>query len=277
MGKKILLGFAVFLAAFAVYYRAGGIKDNTDIPFVNDEAVKGKWRSVDFVKSPEQFKPGVKTWQPDLFLKGLTFLDGGKLFESWLTWTNGYVINKEDGTAATYAIREIGGRQYLFFQWKTPEYTIFRKPPWYYVLERGAYTGDGSDILKDDIKLPFVDDPAVTGTWTSVDFVREPEQFVPGARRFRGDLYLEGLTFLPGGKTPKPWFGWTRGVVMHLGGDHTASRYTIKELNGNLYMFFEWKSGDYIIRHQKPQYYVLRKVTPGRGPAGKPLDRVEAR
>jgi len=132
-------------------------------------------------------------------------------------------------------------------------------------------------LVDDFSNLSFVNDPAVLGEWRSVDFVREPEQFVPGARRFRGDLYLEGLTFLPGGKTPKPWFGWTRGVVMHLGGDHTASRYTIKELNGNLYMFFEWKSGDYIIRHQKPQYYVLRKVTPGRGPAGKPLDRVEAR
>lgn len=133
----------------------------------------------------------------------------------------------------------------------------------------GRYVDDFSN-------LGFVNDPQVLGKWVSVDFVREPGQFVPGARRFRGDLYLEGLTFLPEGKTPAPWFGWTRGVVMHLGGDHTASRYTIKEMNGALYMFFEWKSGDYIIRHQKPQYYVLKKAEPGAGQAGGPvLERAE--
>lgn len=140
-------------------------------------------------------------------------------------------------------------------------------------------------LVDDFSNLSFVNDPAVLGEWRSVDFVREPGDFVPGVKKFRDSLYLGGFRFKPGGAmgiipfAPEgaSWFGWTRGVVMHLGGDHTASRYTIKELNGNLYMFFEWKSGDYIIRHQKPQYYVLRKVTPGRGPAGKPLDRVEAR
>lgn len=122
--------------------------------------------------------------------------------------------------------------------------------------------------LVDDTALPFVDDPAVIGEWHSVDFVREPGDFVPGARKFRGELYLESLTFLPGGRTAVPWFGWTRGVVMHLGGDHTASRYIIKEMNGAVYMFFEWKSGDYIIRHKKPEYYVLKKAAPGAGPGG---------
>jgi bla regulator protein BlaR1 len=92
-----------------------------------------------------------------------------------------------------------------------------------------------------------------------VDFVKTPDQFVPGVQKFSGSLYLEGLKFLPNGKTAVPWFGWTRGVVMHLGGDHTAARYAIKEIAGAKYMFFEWKSGDYIIRHQKPEYYVLRK------------------
>jgi len=115
--------------------------------------------------------------------------------------------------------------------------------------------------LRDDFSnLSFVNDPAVLGKWVSVDFVREPSQFVPGEQQFEGSLYLEGLTFLPKGKTPQPWFGWTKGVVMHLGGDHTASRYTITQIAGATYMFFEWKSGDYIIRHQKPRYYVLKKV-----------------
>ena len=35
--------------------------------------------------------------------------------------------------------------------------------------------------------------------------------------------------------------------------------YLIKEIAGSKYMFFEWKSGDYTIRHMKPKYYVLKK------------------
>lgn len=121
--------------------------------------------------------------------------------------------------------------------------------------------------LVDDINLPFADDPAVIGEWRSVDFVAEPSAFAPGAKRFGGDLYLGGFKFFPGGKmavlpnAPEsaPWFNWTRGAVTH-NGDRTASRYTIKTLKGGTYMFFEWKSGDYTLRHRKPQYYVLKKV-----------------
>lgn len=121
--------------------------------------------------------------------------------------------------------------------------------------------------LVDDINLPFVDDSAVLGAWRSVDFVKEPEDFKPGTKRFRGDLYLGGFNFYKGGAmgvapfAPEsaPWFRWTRGVVTHSG-DRTASRYFIKEIGGRAYMFFEWKSGDYVFKHRKPEYYVLEKV-----------------
>ena len=120
--------------------------------------------------------------------------------------------------------------------------------------------------LTDNINLPFVNDPAVLGEWRSVDFVAEPGEFAPGAKRFRGDLYLGGFKFFAGGamavlpNAPEsaPWFRWTKGVVTHSG-DKTASRYFIKEIKGASYMFFEWKSGDYVIRHKKPEYYVLKK------------------
>ena len=123
--------------------------------------------------------------------------------------------------------------------------------------------------LVDDISLPFVNDPAVLGEWESVDFVRTPAQFVPGKPGFTGERYLKVMKFLPDGvmawaiesgeTAVLPFMAWTKGVVMHRGGDKTASRYTIKEISGALYLFFEWKSGDYIIRHQKPRYYVLKK------------------
>jgi len=72
-------------------------------------------------------------------------------------------------------------------------------------------------------------------------------------------LYLKDLTFKDNGKMDHSWIKWTNGVVMHSG-DKTASAYTLKEINGSTYMFFEWKSGDYIFRNMAPSYYVLKKA-----------------
>jgi len=254
--KKVILAAVIILLAVFFLRRT---KDDTSMPFVNDEAVKGKWQAVDFVKSPDKFDPAVRSWGSEPFLKGMTFLDEGRLFESWWTWTKGFVLNKNEGTASKYLIKKINGADYLFFEWKTRDYTVFHKPPWFYVLKRGAYLGDGADIIRDNIDLPFVNDPAVTGSWRSVDFVETPEAFSPRTRTWQNDLFLKELIFLPGGKSPSGWLTWTKGVVMHHG-DKTASKYFIKEMDGRKYMFFEWKSGDYTIRHRKPSYYVLTKT-----------------
>jgi bla regulator protein BlaR1 len=126
----------------------------------------------------------------------------------------------------------------------------------------------------DNIDLPFEDDPDLIGRWRSVDFVKSPEQFVPGKRASNGPLFLEEMSFLGAGKmkmvidnpegrrnadVPRPWLSWTKGVVLHKGGDHTASKYILRELEGTKYLFFEWKSGDAIYFHLPPQYYVLEK------------------
>ena len=121
-------------------------------------------------------------------------------------------------------------------------------------------TFDSQGRIVDKINWPFVDDPDVIGTWKSVDFVREIEEFDPQQKRWNGDLYLKKMAFLEGGKTYRPWWTWTKALIFHSG-DRTASKYVIKEIGGATYMFFEWKSGDYTIRHMKPHYYVLRKVS----------------
>ncbi|MCX5793219.1 MAG: hypothetical protein NTY45_13525 [Elusimicrobia bacterium] len=267
--KKSLTALFLALMTVASYgYALERIVDNIDLPFVSDPAVLGEWVSVDFVKEPSDFTPGAKRFQGKLYLEGLNFLPGGKTAAPWWTWTKGVVMHSGDKTAAAYTIKELNGKEYMFFEWKSGDYTIRHQKPEYYVLKRAAQkqAGNGSPAgltraqgrLVDNIDLPFVGDPAVLGEWVSVDFVREPAGFTPGKKSFGGELYLEGLTFLPGGKTAKPWWTYTKGVVMHSG-DHTASAYTIKELDGHTYMFFEWKSGDYTIRRQKPQYYVLEK------------------
>jgi hypothetical protein len=128
--------------------------------------------------------------------------------------------------------------------------------------------------IVDNIALPFENDPDLLGRWKSVDFVKSPEQFIPGKPASNSSLFLEEMTFLEAGKmkmvidnregrrnadAPRQWLSWTKGVVLHKGGDHTASKYFIKELEGKKYLFFEWKSGDVIYFHLPPEYYVLEK------------------
>ena len=107
-------------------------------------------------------------------------------------------------------------------------------------------------------KYPFVDDPEAIGKWVSVDFVSDQQEFTPGRKHWRWDLWFKGITFFKGGTTNWAW-NWTNGLLLHMGGDHTASHYIIKTIDGEQYMFFEWKSGYYVVLHRKPVYYVLKK------------------
>ncbi len=116
-----------------------------------------------------------------------------------------------------------------------------------------------SEHKVDNIDLPFVDDPKIIGTWKSVDFVKEIDDFHPEENNYEeGELYLKKLIFYENGRTFRTFWTWTKGVVMHSG-SKTAAKYEIKEIDGDKYMFFEWKSGDYTIRRMKPKYYVLKK------------------
>ena len=124
---------------------------------------------------------------------------------------------------------------------------------------RGALAGTqftASVGSKDNIDLPFVNDPQVLGEWESVDFVADIASFNPEQLTAKGKLYLKKLTFLENGKTPQSWWTWTKGFLIHHG-DQTASRYEIREIKGRPYLFLEWKSGDVTIAGMKPHYYVL--------------------
>ncbi len=228
----------------------GRTEDDINLPFVNDPAVLGSWKAVAFVDAPEAFVPGAAAG--DLYLKELVFLPDGKTPNGWLTWTKGAVMHHGDKTASRYELKKINDTEYLFFEWKSGDYTIRHQAPRYYVLKKEA------PLRQDNIGLPFKIDPRVPGEWESVDFVESPANFNPAARAWTGDLYLKRLVFLPGGRGGNSWWTWTRGVVMHHG-DKTASHYEIKKIKGAAYMFFEWKSGDYLMRGAKPFYYVLKK------------------
>jgi len=266
----------------------GRIVDKIDYPFVNDSKIIGTWKSVDFVREMKQFKVGQKYWKKqwkdkgdELHLKELIFLPNGKTTKRWRSWIKGLVFHSGDKTASKYTLKDIEGSTYMFYEWKSGDYSIRYMKPFYYVLKKvssetvhepmvgkKAHIPPTSTIneqgrIVDKIDYPFVNDSKIIGTWKSVDFVGEMEQFKAGEKQWKGrggDLYLKELIFLPNGKTFKPWWTWTKGLIFHSG-SKTASKYTLKDIEGSTYMFYEWKSGDYTIRHRKPAYYVLKKIS----------------
>ena len=229
-------------------------QDEVNLPFADDKALQGYWVSVDFVKKPENFNPGKKAFRDDLFLKDLIILPEGKILNSAFSWTKGHILNPVDKANSAYQIKQIDGETYLFFEWKSGDYTCLGMTPSYYVLRKAA------NIRTDDTNLPFKNDKKVIGKWQAIDFVFDPSEFKPGQKFWKGDLFLETLTLLPKGKTPmSPAITWTKGKILHHN-DKTASAYEIKKIDGKEYMFFEWKSGDYTFRGRNPAYYVLERV-----------------
>jgi hypothetical protein len=197
----------------------GRIVDKTDYRFVNDSKVVGAWKSVDFVREIHQFNPNEKSWKGDLFLNHLVFAEGGSMPRSGQTWTKGLVL--DDDSASKYIIKEIDGSAYLFYEWKSGDYTIRHMKPCYYVLKKVLTEslkyepkyGNKANIpptstineqghIVDKIDYPFVNDPGVIGTWKSVDYVDEMEQFKVGQQQWKGrggKLFLHGMMFAENG------------------------------------------------------------------------------
>lgn len=131
-----------------------GTVDNLNLPFIDDPPVIGEWQSVDFVAQPSDFNPDQPQRKRALFLKGLTFLANGRMQPGWLTWTKGVVMHHGDKTANRYEIREINGKSYLFFEWKSGDSTILGRKPPYYVLKKTTSDINSASVLQFRLVLP---------------------------------------------------------------------------------------------------------------------------
>jgi len=281
----------------------GHIVDKIDYPFVNDPAVIGTWKSVDYVDEMAEFKVRQKKWKHrggELFLHAMIFAGNGRVVSKndkvpdgySMKWSKGLVLS--DGRskkASQYVIKDLDGETYMFYQWKSGDYTFRYAKPSYYVLKkvssetvihkpvlgRKAHIPPTSTIneqghIVDKIDYPFIADSRVIGTWKSVDFIDEIEQFKVNEQQWKGrggNLFLHEMIFennggliSKNGNVPRGYPGtWTKGLVIYDHDTQTASKYTLEDMDGSTYMFYEWKSGDYTFRHSKPSYYVLKKVS----------------
>lgn len=117
-----------------------GNHDDINRPFVPDDRVLGKWRSVAFVAEAEAFDG--KEASQDLYLRSLEFFPKGALVQTYMDdiwndkWTKGLILSLHRTTAAKYFIKEMGGREYLFMEWKMGNYIYGGMKPDIYVFKR---------------------------------------------------------------------------------------------------------------------------------------------
>jgi len=143
------------IPATSIIDEQGHIVDKIDYPFVNDPQVIGTWEAIDFVGEIEDFKINEKQLEGKggkLFLHGMIFVKNGRLISKndkvprgyRGIWTNGLVIyNNDTKTASKYTFKDIDGSTYMFYEWKSGDYTFRHRKPSYYVLKKISSETDG--------------------------------------------------------------------------------------------------------------------------------------
>lgn len=136
------------------------------------------------------------------------------------------------------------------------------------VLILALFSASGTDIVMGNLMgqstqgaaviSEFENDPELIGEWQSVDFVDEVTDFQPGVKLFKGNLSLKSMRFMDDGTTSSRNI-WTRDWIFTADGE-TKAQYHIKSIDGGVYLFYPWLSGDVTIRGMKPKYYVLKKI-----------------
>jgi bla regulator protein BlaR1 len=276
----LIVVFTLFACITIGYAGLSRLTDNTNLPFVKDPEVIGKWQVIDFVDVIKDFSPEIRSAGTGFYLNDLVFIKNGRMLDrientnlsySGNTWTKGFIINELMKTTSKYEIKEIDGGKYMFKEWKSGDYINRFMKPKYYVLKQidtEDYSNYEVQKIQDKIDYPFINNSKMLGTWESVDFVDEIDSFKPSKLLYEDSLFLKELDILEDGRLlfrnmddqiATTELSWTGDLII----DHdvkTASKCIIKTIDSETYMFYEWKSGDYVYRGVKPQYYVLKMV-----------------
>lgn len=119
--------------------------DNIDYPFIHDESILGAWKVRDFVLHKEDFDSRKQNWSKEkLFAQQVEFKSNGVFvftttkFTNSVTsiWTKGLVLNKRERTASAYEIQIIDGKEYLFWEWKSGDYSFGGGRIYWYIFTR---------------------------------------------------------------------------------------------------------------------------------------------
>jgi len=236
--------------------------------FADDPDAIGAWEIVDILPSRQQFFPGSRkytNWE-NVWLKKLYFLPGGKGYWIVDSWTKGEFRTVCNYPSYTYRHRYCIEDDYMFVEMQERRYASRGGRPLIYVyrrLDRHAYTGEELR-RRDDVHLPFVPDERMVGRWESCGLVHEMADFDPERQKPAEELFLRRLELGADGsgeqQTAEHSHGiaWTRGYILHHAAG-VAAGCEIRRLDGEEYLFYQWKSGDYQYGGRTPLYYVLKR------------------
>ncbi len=250
------------------------IRENTDLPFVDDEQVIGKWQVLGECGSGDN-SPAPILGDGKRYLY---FLPGGESY--WcFGWTKGKLIydDGESSFANDYRVEQRGDDLYMVVDFRSPcpdgsgvtAAIALRK------LDSVRYTKE-MIARKDDIAKPFVNDERVLGRWKAFCYFDpaelKKEDFVPfvdppeGAWNYLADPYFREIEFLEGGHCTAVYedevisgddkHTWTSGYWLRKW-NSCACAYEIREHGGTEYLLIEWKSGDYRYGGRESSFYVM--------------------
>lgn len=140
-------GYAVYEKIDSINHQESDFihEDNIDLPFVNDPALIGFWKTVDLIRDKNNFTVGKREWKGDLWLQQIAIAPNGdatftvarddeKLLRQ--RWTKGLILNPYQKQAMHYDIVEREGETYLIMEWKSGDYMYAGDINCYYVLQK---------------------------------------------------------------------------------------------------------------------------------------------
>ena len=237
------------------------VKENINLPFVNDEDVIGRWKFVEYcgfsgnAEREFYFLPGGEQYWCFSWTKGKLLYDGGVN-----TLASDYTLEQRDDGLYMHLDMKTGD----FVENGTIKRLLLRK------LDGEHYTKDAI-ARKDNIDYPFINDTSVLGKWKSVAYLAHKEEFVPEGsdENVPENLYYKEIEFFENGHVNSVYGEelisgdnmqvWTKGYVLRKF-NSTACAYEIRKVHGREYLIIEWKSGDYRWGGRETDYYVFVKA-----------------
>lgn len=127
-------------------------------------------------------------------------------------------------------------------------------------------------LVKDKIDYSFVAEERLIGEWEVVDLVKNPEDFKAESKNDLSESTFSQLAFISDGSillgtkdnAVNPYtyssFTYTKDHIINAASS-TDSKYEIRTINNDHYLFMQWKSGAYLKGLvSSPPYYVLKQV-----------------
>ncbi len=250
------------------------VQPKKNIPFVNDEAVIGKWEIKGVFAVKEDYVQNIFCDSTGFYggdVKYLYFLPDGE--EYWgYSWTKGYFISNSylSGSAYNeYEIEERADGAYMLITLRETEVCRGGQPV-YLSLKRADSNRYSAESIarKDDIDMPFITDERIIGKWKAHSFLCNKAEFSPEEEPLE-DLYFKELEFFSDGNCRCVYEDavfegedtvlWTKNYLLRKW-NWSACEYEIRTVNGIDYMIIEWKSGDWRYGGFDTNYYVFTRA-----------------